>query len=56
MLMPLFILIYFSILSGFFLQDMFVGIGTDFWQNSLFVSLVDFEYYFVSNIADFFQF
>jgi NADH-ubiquinone oxidoreductase chain 5 len=56
MLMPLFILIYFSILSGFFLQDMFVGIGTDFWQNSLFVSLVDFEYYFVSNIADFFNF
>lgn len=55
MLMPLFILIYFSILSGFFTQDMFVGIGTDFWQSSLFVSLVDFEYYFVSNVVDFFN-
>lgn len=55
MLMPLFILIYFSILSGFFTQDMFVGIGTDFWQNSLFVSLVDFEYYFISNVVDFFN-
>lgn len=55
MLMPLFILIYFSILSGFFTQDMFVGIGTDFWQSSLFVSLVDFEYYFISNVVDFFN-
>jgi NADH-ubiquinone oxidoreductase chain 5 len=54
MLIPLFILIYFSILSGFFLQDMFVGVGTDFWQNSLFTSLVDFEYYFISNLSDFF--
>jgi len=56
MLIPLFLLIYFSIFSGFFLQDMFVGIGTDFWRDSMFISLVDFEYFFVSNIVDFINF
>lgn len=55
MLLPLFILIYFSIFSGFFLQDMFVGIGTDFWGSSMFISLVDFEYFFIANISDFFN-
>ena len=53
MLLPLFVLIYFSILSGFFLQDMFVGIGTDFWNSSMFISLVDFEYSFISNVSDY---
>ena len=56
MLFPLFVLIYFSILSGFFSQDLFVGIGTDFWQNSLYVSLVDFEYFFSLNMVDYFNF
>lgn len=56
MLIPLFLLIYLSIFSGFFLQDMFVGIGTDFWQSSMFISLVDFEYFFVSAIADYVHF
>ena len=35
---------------------MFVGIGTDFWRDSMFISLVDFEYFFVSNIVDFINF
>lgn len=43
MLLPLFILIYFSVFSGFFLQDMFVGAGTDFWGSALMISLVDVE-------------
>jgi len=55
MLLPLFLLLYFSIFSGFFMQDLFVGIGTDFWNNSMFISLVDFEYFFVGNIADYFN-
>ena len=56
MLFPLFILLYFSILSGFFMQDLFVGIGTDFWNNSMFISLVDFEYFFIDSVSDFFNF
>jgi hypothetical protein len=55
MLLPLFILIYFSIFSGFFLQDIFVGIGTDFWQSSMYISLVDFEYFFISDLSFFFN-
>lgn len=44
MLIPLFILIYFSIFSGFFTQELFVGIGTDFWSSSLYVSHTSIEY------------
>lgn len=44
MLIPLFILIYFSIFSGFFTQELFVGIGTDFWSSSLYVSHTNIEY------------
>lgn len=51
MLLPLFILIYFSIFSGFFTQDLFVGIGSDFWNNSLFISLVDIEYFFIPELS-----
>lgn len=41
----LFILTLFSIFVGFFAQDMMVGLGTDFWQNSLFIYyLFDSEY------------
>jgi NADH-ubiquinone oxidoreductase chain 5 len=52
MLLPLFVLIYFSIFSGFFLQDLFVGAGTDFWQSSMYISLADYEYFFISNASD----
>jgi len=37
MAFPLFILSIFSIFVGYFLKDMFVGVGTDFWGNSIFV-------------------
>jgi len=34
---PLLFLSFFSIFIGYFLKDMFVGLGTDFWGNSIFV-------------------
>ena len=37
MLMPLIILCFASIFVGFLGKDMFIGMGTDFWGNSLFV-------------------
>lgn len=37
MLLPLFFLLLFSILSGFLSYDLFVGPGTDFWRDSLYV-------------------
>jgi NADH-ubiquinone oxidoreductase chain 5 len=38
MLIPLFILSLFSIFSGYLFKDMFIGIGTTFWNNSIFIS------------------
>lgn len=35
-LLPLFFLSYLSITSGYLFQDMMIGVGTDFWNNSLF--------------------
>lgn len=35
-LVPLFLLSYLSITSGYVFQDMMIGVGTDFWNNSLF--------------------
>jgi len=41
----LFLLSVFSIFIGFFMYDMMVGFGSDFWQNSLFVyNQVDYEF------------
>ena len=37
MAFPLGLLAILSIFSGYFLKDMFVGFGTDFWGNSIFV-------------------
>ena len=37
MAFPLFFLSIFSIFIGYILRDMFVGIGTDFWGNSIFI-------------------
>ena len=37
MAIPLFFLSFFSIFIGYFFKDMFVGIGTNFWGNSIFV-------------------
>ena len=34
---PLLFLSFFSIFIGYFLKDMFVGLGTNFWGNSIFV-------------------
>lgn len=37
MLIPLCVLCIFSILSGFLTRDLFIGFGTAFWQNSIFI-------------------
>lgn len=37
MALPLLFLSFFSIFIGYILKDMFVGMGTDFWGNSIFV-------------------
>jgi NADH-ubiquinone oxidoreductase chain 5 len=37
MSLPLFFLSFGSIFVGYFSKDMFIGLGTDFWSNSLFV-------------------
>ena len=39
----LFILSIPSIFFGYFAKDMFIGIGTDFWGNSLFISTLNFN-------------
>jgi hypothetical protein len=36
---PLFALILGSICIGFFTKDIFVGVGSNFWQNSVFIKL-----------------
>lgn len=35
-LIPLFLLFFFSLFSGYFLNDLFIGISTDFWGGSIF--------------------
>jgi proton-translocating NADH-quinone oxidoreductase chain L len=35
---PLFLLIICSILVGFYLKDLFIGIGTFYWNNSIYIS------------------
>jgi NADH-ubiquinone oxidoreductase chain 5 len=37
-LIPIFLLSAFSIFSGYMFKDLFVGLGTTFWNNSLYVS------------------
>lgn len=49
MMLPLLILCFGSIFFGYFFKDLFVGMGSDFWSNSIFVrfsnlSIVDSEY------------
>lgn len=49
MSLPLFILCLGSIFFGFFFKDLFIGLGSDFWGNSIFVhptnmSFIDAEY------------
>jgi len=48
-IVPLFILAIFSIFFGFIFSDLFVGLGSDFWANSVFthpnnISLVEAEF------------
>lgn len=38
MLIPLFILAFGSIFIGYITKDMFIGLGTDFWGNAIFIS------------------
>ena len=45
MMIPLFFLIYFSVFGGFLFFDLFVGAGTDFWNDSMYIPLFDFEYH-----------
>lgn len=35
---PLYILMYLSILSGFIYQDIFIGIGSDFFSKDIFIN------------------
>ena len=37
MLFPLLILIFFSIFIGFFIKDLFIGLGSNSWNNSIFI-------------------
>lgn len=37
MLIPLIVLVFGSIFLGYISKDLFIGAGTDFWQNSLFI-------------------
>jgi len=37
MALPLFILVFPSIFIGYFSRDLFIGLGTDFWNNALFI-------------------
>lgn len=39
MLIPLFFLCFGSIFAGFILKDAFIGLGTPFFENSIFVLL-----------------
>lgn len=41
---PLVILSYLSIFSGYLLNDLMIGIGTDYWKSSLFIAIKEDQY------------
>lgn len=44
MLIPLLVLSFFSIFFGFFFKDLFVGLGSRLWGNSLYFNAVNFNF------------
>jgi NADH-ubiquinone oxidoreductase chain 5 len=48
------ILLYCSIFSGYLLQDSLIGIGSDFWMSSFYISLFDYEYFLILKDYDFY--
>ncbi len=54
LILPLIVLSYLSIFSGYLLNDLMVGIGTDFWNNSLFIASQELQS--VSNNSGFYLF
>ncbi len=52
--LPLFVLCFFSIFSGFIFKDMFVGLGSHFWNNSLNLnSTILFSEFLLNDFVDF---
>lgn len=43
MTLPLFLLANFSVFIGYLTKDLFIGFGTDFWSNAIFVSLENYR-------------
>lgn len=54
LILPLVILSYLSIFSGYLLNDLMVGIGTDFWKDSLFIATQGYQD--LSNSSGFYLF
>lgn len=45
MITPLVILFILSVLSGYLFKDLMIGVGTDYWANSLWLYSLDYSYY-----------
>ena len=41
MIIPLIILAFGSIFIGYITKDMFIGLGTNFWGNAIFISQIN---------------
>lgn len=45
MITPLVLLFILSVLSGYLFKDLMIGVGTDYWSNSLWLYSLDYSYY-----------
>lgn len=45
MIIPLVLLFILSVLSGYLFKDLMIGVGTDYWSNSLWLYSLDYFYY-----------
>lgn len=48
LIFSLIFLSYLSIFSSYFLNDLFIGIGTDFWKSAIFITSNSHEYYLLN--------
>lgn len=44
MILPLLLLFLLSVFSGYIFKDMMIGVGTDYWNNSLWLASLSYEY------------
>ena len=53
--LPLLFLLFLSIVSGYFLSDIFLGLGSDFFSNSIFINPIQNQIFFEKHFEIFFS-